>query len=326
MMDGTSAEPVPDLPVLIPILNNDTEYAVSSAEVVVQSGEASERKDSTDSGAGDLVLESGKKNRRRSSDASKVKKTVRRKGKKTGKRSMAAKKNDPDEDDDATEIEDNDDDEEEFEWPVTRPDRPRPLPPVSQGHADLLQRFRDRKIITEQEVYDIMMKVDFGLFYENVKDEWVEHNAVIIERTMSCLKPGFRILLSPLNVYYAVVLALLVGDEGGVVAFGHYGNVHTLTKAGLKWMIDDYRLRFTNNRYELFYGKPNYEQFLTNGFPKGAPYDMIVMTDQPLSDAVMNQLKPNGIIIRPDIEDYILHPSHLIPHQPEDTAQAEPDQ
>lgn len=310
-------------PALTPIATTAGEYDVSSAEVEVGSDEVRERKDSVDSGTGDLMAEPGKKSRRRSSDASSKAKKVRKKGKRTGKRSMASKKSDPD-DEDATEIEDNADDEEEFEWPICRPPGPRPLPPVSQEHADLIKRFQERGIITDSQVYDVMMKLDFRIFYYNVKDEWVEHNAVIIERTLSCLKPGFRILLSPLNLYYAVILAILVGEEGGVVSFGHYGNVHTLTKAGLRWMIDDYRLRFTNNRYELFYGKPNYEEFLTDGFPKGAPYDMIVMTDQPLTDMVMSQLKaPDGIVIRPDIEDYILHPPHLIPRPTEEMDQSE---
>ena len=309
-------------PALLPIASAPhADYDVSSAEVEVSFDEPGERKDSLDSHTPDLPVESGKKSRRRSSDASSKAKKVRKKGKRTGKRSMASKKSDL-EDDDATEIEDNADDEEDFEWPVCRLQRPRPLPAVSLAHEELIDRFREKGIITEAEVHDVMRKVDFSLFYHKVKDEWVEHNAVIIERTISCLKPGFRILLSPLNLYYAVVLAVLVGEEGGVVSFGHYGNVQTLTKAGLGWMIDDYRLRFTNNRYELFYGKPNYEEFLTDGFPKGAPYDMIIMTDQPLTDMVMSQLKtPNGIVIRPDIEDYILHPPHLIPPPPEDMEQ-----
>lgn len=291
------------------------------AEGEVAINEGRDRKDSIDSGTADLTGESGKKSRRRSSDSSSKVKRPRKRGKKVGKRNMAAKKGD--DDDEATEIEDNADDEEEFEWPTHRPQRLRTLPAVSQEHADLLNRFRDRGIITEPQVYDVMMKLDFAIFYHNVKDEWVEHNVVIIERTISCLKPGFRILLSPLNLYYAVILAILVADDGGVVSFGHYGNVHTLTKAGLGWMIDDYKIRFTNNRYELFYGKPNYEEFLTDGFPKGAPYDMIIMTDQPLTDVVMNQLKPDGIIIRPDIEDYILYPPHLIPPPPDDMEQTD---
>lgn len=296
---------------LTPILV-DQNMDMASAEVTVDTQLSLERKESLDSGTGDLMSDSGKKGRRRSSDASSKNKKSRKRGKKTGKRSMASKKNCAEEDED-TELEDNADDEEEFEWPTVRPERERPLPAVSEKHIQLLDRFRDRGIITEQAVYDVMAKLDFEIFYHDVKDEWVEHNAVIIERTMTCLKPGFRILLSPLNTYYAVILAILVGDEGGVVAFGHYGNVHTLTKAGLDWMIDDYRLRFTNNRLELFYGKPNYEDFLTAGFAKGAPYDMIIMTDQPLNDQVLSQLKqPDGVVIRPDIEDYVLHPAHLI--------------
>lgn len=315
-MDDSQALVPPSLrPILL-----EQQPDMSSAEVTVPLQEPLQRKDSEDSGTGDMG-DSGKKSRRQSSDASSKAKKSRKKGKKIGKRCMAQKKNCADEDDD-TELEDNGDDEEEFEWPIIRPERERLLPQTSAGHEALLNRFRARGIITEEHVYDVMMKLDFTHLYHDVKDEWVEHNAVIIERTFNYLKPGFRILLSPLNLYYAVILAILVGDKGGVISFGHYGNIHTLKKAGLEWMLDDYRLRFTNNRYELFYGKPSYEEFLREGFPKGAPYDMIIMTDQPLNDLVLSQLKhPDGIVIRPDIEDYVLHPTHLIPSLSHDSEQ-----
>lgn len=211
---------------------------------------------------------------------------------------------DPDLDDEATDIEDNeefDDEEEPFEWPTEVAIRDRPLPSISNEHRDLIIRYKEKDIISSDKVYQLMMSVDFNHFYHEVKDCWVEHNAIILERTLQVIKEGDRILVFPLNIYFCVCLALYVGEKGGVVCFGHFGNTHSLRKAGIEWLLDDYRIRFTNITKELFFGKPDYVSFLDEGFPRGAPYDAIIMTDQPLSDAVFQQLKPEGLIFRPDL-------------------------
>lgn len=251
------------------------------------------------------------------------------KGKKRKKDEKAPKKPSilppAEEDDEATEIEDNLDEDEEFQWPKNQ--RGGSLPSVSDKHRQLIERFRERKedgnpIIesdpkdnpTGLSVYDIMILLDFEHFYWNPKDEWVEHCAVVLERTLVHVKPKDRILVFPLNTYYSVCLAIAVGPEGGVVCFGHIGNTHTMEKAGLRWMLDDYRCRFTNMTRELYFGKPTFQEFLEEGWPQGAPYDLIIMSDQPLNPAILSQLKPGGKILRPDLEESLMHESEGLTH------------
>jgi hypothetical protein len=209
---------------------------------------------------------------------------------------------DADLDDEATDIEDIDmDDEEPFEWPTEVVIRNRPMPFVSEQHRERMRKFKEVDIISSDEVYKIMLALDFDHFYINVKDIWIEHNAIILERTFQVIKKGDRILVFPANLYFSVCLALFVGEKGGVVCFGHINNVHILRKCGLDWLMDDYRIRFTNMNHELYYGLDYKDEFLVYGFPKGQPYDAMVMTDAPLNEEIRSQLKPEGIAFRPDL-------------------------
>ena len=179
----------------------------------------------------------------------------------------------------------------------------RTLPPVSEEHRKLINKLRDTKIIEDDTLYKLMMSLDMKLFYENISPEWAEHEAVCLERTIKHVKPGCSILVFPYNTYFSVALGIFVGTGGRVVAFGHQGNAFALRSNGLSWLLDDYRIRFTNNTAALYYGYPDYNTFLECGFSKGAPYDLVVLTDQELSREIRSQVKLGGLFIRPDEED-----------------------
>lgn len=179
----------------------------------------------------------------------------------------------------------------------------RSMPPVSEEHRKLVDRLRDAKIIEDDSLYKLMMSLDMKLFYEKVSPEWAEHEAVCLERTIKHIQPGHSILVFPYNTYFSVALAVYVGTGGRVVAFGHQGNAFALRSNGLSWLLDDYRIRFTNNTVALYYGYPDYNTYLQCGFPKGAPFDLVVLTDQEITNEIRSQSKIGGIFIRPDEEN-----------------------
>lgn len=179
----------------------------------------------------------------------------------------------------------------------------RTLPPISEEHRKLINNLKDAKIIEDDTLYKLMLSLDMKLFYENISPEWAEHEAVCLERTIKHIKPGCSVLVFPYNTYFSVALGLYVGTGGRVVAFGHQGNAFALRSNGLSWLLDDYRIRFTNNTAALYYGHPDYNTYLECGFPKGAPYDLVVLTDQELTNEIRSQCKVGGLFIRPDEED-----------------------
>ena len=236
--------------------------------------------------------------------------------KKAGSLPKKIKKSDPDLDDEATDIEDTSiDDEESFDWPTELAVRDRPMPVISEKHRLLIQGFKEKDIISSDSVYQVMMSLDFDHFYKNVKECWVEHNAIILERTLQVIKPGDRVLVLPANLYFSVCLALFVGEKGGVVCYGHLNNTYTIRKCGLDWLMEDYRIRFTNMSRELYFGLDYKDEYLVFGFPKGKPYDALVMTDAPLTPELIDQLKPSGIAFRPDLTVHEMFLRGEVPHQ-----------
>lgn len=179
----------------------------------------------------------------------------------------------------------------------------RSMPPVSEEHRKLINRLRDSNIIEDDSLYKLMMSLDMKLFYEKISPEWAEHEAVCLERTIKHIQPGHSILVFPYNTYFSVALAVYVGTGGRVVAFGHQGNAFALRSNGLSWLLDDYRIRFTNNTVALYYGYPDYNTYLECGFPKAAPFDLVVLTDQEITKEIRSQSKIGGLFIRPDEEN-----------------------
>lgn len=204
-------------------------------------------------------------------------------------------------------------DEEESEVPFAWPTQidesiQRTMPPVSAEHRARIDRLKNDGIIVNQQVYEIMMSLDLAIFYDNITDEWIEHSYIMLERSSEVVKEGHHILVFPYNTYYSVALSLMAGPKGAVMCYGHLQNSYTLKKCGLEWLMNDHRLNFRNRNDALYYALP-LQTFFETGWPRMAPYDIIMMSDQELTGAVIDQVSEEGLVFRPDTAD-ILYRNH----------------
>lgn len=199
-------------------------------------------------------------------------------------------------------------DEEEcgpFIWPTSIDESiSRPMPPISEEHRARIDRLKNDGVITNQRVYDTMMSLDFAIFYDNITDEWIEHNYVLLDRSSDIVKEGDHVLVFPYNTYYAVSLSLMLGPRGSVLCYGHLQNASTVKKCGLGWLMADNRLKFRNEEDALYYAVP-LQLFQDIGWPRMAPFNVIMMSDQSLTPEVIDQLSEEGVVYKPDTGDFL---------------------
>ena len=136
---------------------------------------------------------------------------------------------------------------------------------VSDEHVKLISEMKSQGLFESNEVEEIMSKVDFTWFYKEWAPDWPYTNAKMLQSTLKVLRKGIDILSFPLNIYYNVCLALMIGHEGSVICFGHAANINMLKFAGLDFLEKDDRLRF---RFASIYIKYdiNSNQFQLRGF------------------------------------------------------------
>ena len=91
---------------------------------------------------------------------------------------------------------------------------------VSKEHLNLIAELKKQGIFESKEVEDIMSRVDFSWFYKEWGVDWPYTNVKMLQSTMKVLKKGIDILSFPLNIYYNVCLALMIGHEGSIICFG----------------------------------------------------------------------------------------------------------
>lgn len=199
---------------------------------------------------------------------------------------------------------DADDGTRRFSWPQVLPERERKIPDASPGHLKRIAQLWEEKMITDNRVRDAMQKLDFQLFYYNISDEWVEHNCVMLQRTVEKIKEGYHVLVLQYNTYFSICLSLMLGPKGAVICFGHSGNENNLKKHHLEWLEDDYRVVLRNKQTAIYFGKA-FQKFQEQGWQYMSPYDLIVMSDAPLTDKLKSQLKPGCLAFRPDTGDII---------------------
>lgn len=201
--------------------------------------------------------------------------------------------------------EDGEEQEGTFIWPTSIDESvPRPMPPISEEHRNRIDRLKNDGIITNQRVYEIMMSLDFAIFYDIITDEWIEHNYVLLDRSSDVVKEGDRVLVFPFNTYYSVALSLMLGPKGSVICYGHLQNTFTMKKCGLEWLMTDHRLKFRNKEEALYYAVP-LQVFQEVGWPRMAPFNVIMMSDQPLNGAIEDQLSEEGVVFKPDTGDFL---------------------
>lgn len=182
--------------------------------------------------------------------------------------------------------------------------KPRPMPPVCDDHRLKIERLKSDGVITDRKVYEVMLSLDFNIFYDNVTDEWMEHCYVLLERSNEVVKEGDHVLVFPYNTYYSVALSLMLGPKGAVMCYGHLQNSHTLKKNGLDWLMSDHRLKFRNENDALYYSVP-LQTFQETGWVRMAPFNVIMMSDNDLTDVVRDQVSEEGVVFRPDNGDYL---------------------
>lgn len=205
-----------------------------------------------------------------------------------------------------------------------RVDNGHVLPPVSAAHLELIERLKEDREIRTPEVYEIMKSVDFTWFYKELTEEWAVTNARMLESAIAVLKPGQDILSFPLNMYFNVCCALIVGYQGSVLCFGHSVNINMLKRSGLDWLEKEDRLRFSYEDLNMSYGS-TYSEFIEVGFPYREPYDLVLlatMMDAVITPEVARQLKPGGVCYQPSSCSFV-DTTGVIKDEPEDVEEPE---
>ena len=196
-----------------------------------------------------------------------------------------------------------------FKWSAEIDEtKPRPMPPISDEHRSRIEQFRENGIITNPKIFDVIMSLDFAIFYDKITDEWIEHNYILLDRSSEVVKEGDHVLVLTYNTYYSVALSLLLGPKGAVMCYGHIQNSYSLKKHGLGWLMEDHRVMFRNPDDSLYYAIP-FRDFQDIGWPRMAPYNVIMMSDNDLTDAVIDQLSDEAVVFRPETGD-ILYRNH----------------
>ena len=170
-------------------------------------------------------------------------------------------------------------------------------------------------VIKNELVYRIMNLVDLSLFDDTSAINCIEDHAKLLSQLEPYIKSDAKVLvlINSFSGFYFVAFALMTGRD-----FDRTNEQNTSSKncgcvigrakrEDIKVIKEKYEYLLNKGRIKLnAFAESAGTSVFSKGYPKGGPYDLILVPEIGWSNGLATQLKTNGVVVNPFVEGDIM--------------------